>query len=323
MATSNWELTKWSLSKLPSICNQIHISHPFSHKGILCILVVNQKVALLFTLMSKWEKYNQRSGHLQCVEGLLCRKMIPVETLVSVRTDRTPAMMGCHLGFIVHCKADPDFPKFLSYHCIIPWQALWAEVMGFDNVMVPVVNIINSPLNKGKTAPEHQAAPGGMCFRTWGSPPPQRHQKAKSGSDTAALSFVAGWNQGFVETREEGTTLLSHAVWLLDPAFLTDVTEKINHLNLQLQSKDKKHMRYNKCCEVFQCKTVIIHSVSETLMVSALRFSLKEVRKSHRLIQCFKCFCQGLDRSWQTDSGTLRNLSPVWYLWSTLSWMWI
>lgn len=39
----------------------------------------------------------------------------------------------------------------------------------------------------------------------------------------------------FVKKGEEDTTLLSDPEWLLDPAFFTGVTEKIN---LQLQNKD-------------------------------------------------------------------------------------
>lgn len=41
----------------------------------------------------------------------------------------------------------------------------------------------------------------------------------------------------FMETRRR-TPLLSNAEWLLDPAFLADVTGKINQLNLNLQGKD-------------------------------------------------------------------------------------
>lgn len=43
----------------------------------------------------------------------------------------------------------------------------------------------------------------------------------------------------FLEERGEDTTLLSDAGWVPDLAFLTDVTEKMNDLNIQLQGKEK------------------------------------------------------------------------------------
>ena len=45
-----------------------------------------------------------------------------------------------------------------------------------------------------------------------------------------------------MESREEDITLLSEAELLLDLAFLTDVTAKMNHLNLQVQDKEMCHM---------------------------------------------------------------------------------
>ena len=46
---------------------------------------------------------------------------------------------------------------------------------------------------------------------------------------------LLGEIKALMETREEDSTLLSDAEWLLDLAFLTVVTEKMKHLNLQLQ----------------------------------------------------------------------------------------
>ena len=57
-----------------------------------------------------------------------------------------------------------------------------------------------------------------------------------------------------METREEDTTLLSGPEWLLDLAFLTDVTEKINHLNLQLQGKDKNISDMISAVKAFSAK---------------------------------------------------------------------
>lgn len=56
------------------------------------------------------------------------------EELVEVTTDGAPAMIGRHSGFIAHCEGDPDFPKFLHYHCIIHQQALCAKVKIINSI---------------------------------------------------------------------------------------------------------------------------------------------------------------------------------------------
>lgn len=77
------------------------------------------------------------------VKNFFVKENIALENLVSVTTDRAPAMTGRHAGFIALCKGDPDFPKLLHYHCILHQQAICAKVIGFDHVMT-AVKIINS-----------------------------------------------------------------------------------------------------------------------------------------------------------------------------------
>ena len=173
------------------------------------------------------------------VKDYFVEKKIPVEKLVSVTNDGAPAMTGRHSTFIAHCKTDPDFPKFLNYHCIIHQQAICAKVMGFDHVMAPVIKIIHSIRAKAKQhrsfklfLEECSAAHGVLFLNTdirWLS----------RGMILQRFLSLLDEIKAFMETREEDTTLLFDPEWLLDLAFLTDVPEKINHLNLQLQGKDK------------------------------------------------------------------------------------
>lgn len=112
--------------------------------------------------------------------------------------------------------------------------------MEFDHVMVPVVKIINSIRAKAKQhrsfklfLEECSTAYGDLVFHTdirW----------LCRGKILQRFLSLLDEIKVFMETREEDTTLLSDPKRLLDLAFLTDVTEKINHLNLQLQGKDKK-----------------------------------------------------------------------------------
>ena len=119
------------------------------------------------------------------VKDYFVEKKIPIEKLVSVTTDRAPAMTGCHCAL----QSGPGLSKVfeLSLHhspmCksygIVPCHDACYQDHQFHS-------------SKGKATPEFQAVPGGMLCRVWGSPPPHRGQMAKSGEDTAALSFLAG-----------------------------------------------------------------------------------------------------------------------------------
>ncbi|CAB4064545.1 unnamed protein product [Lepeophtheirus salmonis] len=157
---------------------------------------------------------------------------VPIEKLVSITTYGAPAMTGRRSGFIALCKPDPDLPKIVSYHCIIHQQAICAKVMRFDNVMTPVIKIINSIRAKAK---QHRS------FKLL-------LQKLSAEDSDLFLHTVVRWLsrrkkilhrfcsllnkiKAFMESREEDTTLLSDAKWLLDLAFPTDMTEKLNQLN--------------------------------------------------------------------------------------------
>uniref|UniRef100_A0AAQ5Y107 HAT C-terminal dimerisation domain-containing protein n=1 Tax=Amphiprion ocellaris TaxID=80972 RepID=A0AAQ5Y107_AMPOC len=173
------------------------------------------------------------------VKTYFVKKNIPFEKLVSITTDGAPAMIGRHSGFIAHCKNDPDFPKILNYHCIIHQQAMCSKVLDFDHIMGPVVRIINSIRAKAKQhrsfklfLEECAAEYGDLLLHTdvrWLS----------RGKILQRFLSLLGEIKTFMESRGEDTTLLSNTEWLLDLAFLTDVTDKINQLNIQLQGKDK------------------------------------------------------------------------------------
>ncbi|CAB4063446.1 unnamed protein product [Lepeophtheirus salmonis] len=91
-----------------------------------------------------------------------------------------------------------------------------------------------------------------------------------------------------METRDKDTSLI-YVEWILDLAFLTDVREKINKLDLQLQCNVKKICDMLSIMKAFSIKTVIAHLASEKQKISALLFCRKYAGQSERSIQRFKC----------------------------------
>ncbi|KAK3525004.1 hypothetical protein QTP86_012879 [Hemibagrus guttatus] len=171
------------------------------------------------------------------VKEFFMQKKVPLEKLVAVTTDGAPAMIGRQTGFIAHCKADPDFPKFLHYHCIIHQQALCAKVIGFGHVMTPKVKIINNIRSKAKQhrifkvlLEEMSAEYGDLLLHT-------EIRWLSRGRVLHRFLSLLGEIKEFMQSKGEDVSLLEDTEWTLDLAFLTDITGKLNHLNCELQGK--------------------------------------------------------------------------------------
>lgn len=58
----------------------------------------------------------------------------------------------------------------------------------------------------------------------------------------------------FLQSREEGISLLNDIEWLLHLAFLTDITEKLNYLNCEVQDKGKTVTDMISAVKAFKAK---------------------------------------------------------------------
>lgn len=68
---------------------------------------------------------------------------IPIHKLVAITTAGATARRGVRAGFIALCRADPDFPDFVNYHCVVHQQALAGKVLDFSHVMTLVGKLTN------------------------------------------------------------------------------------------------------------------------------------------------------------------------------------
>jgi hypothetical protein len=164
---------------------------------------------------------------------------VPIYKLVSVTTDGASAITSENVGLIGLCRKDPTSPDFFSYHCVIHQQALCTKVICFQHVMSVVQKTINS-----------------VCAR-----PPQ-HRLFKHSLDEIdahyedlILHTEVHWLSGekvlfrfqelltaITESSQNRGDLPPHlkdSRWLLDLAFLTHLTAKLNNLNTELQGKSK------------------------------------------------------------------------------------
>jgi len=164
---------------------------------------------------------------------------LPLEKLSAIITDGAPAMRGIKNGFIALCRRDHMFPKFASYHCIIHQEMLCTKVLPFQHIIEPVTKIINS-IRAGSTQhrlfqlllQENDAEFDDLITHT------EVRWLSKGKVLTRFLNLLPLVKE-FLQSRKECCLQFEDKTWLLDLGFITDVTEKLNELNLRLQGRNQ------------------------------------------------------------------------------------
>jgi hypothetical protein len=130
----------------------------------------------------------------------------------------------------------------MSYHCIIHQEALCAKARPFEHVMNVVTKIVNSI----RAAPLQHRIFKALLEDVEDKPTDLLlHTEVRWLSRGKVLSrFLALIEaiKDFLKSKSDkfkDFDKLNDRSWLLDLAFLADITEKLNSLNLDLQGKDK------------------------------------------------------------------------------------
>ena len=179
------------------------------------------------------------------------------EKLVSITTDGAPAMIGSRIGFISLCKEDTEFAPFFNYHCIIHQQALCGKVVDFEHVMSVVLKIVNSirarPLQDRLfkiLTDEVDEQYGSLLLHS-------EVRWLSKGKVLERFQNLLPHIIQFLKCKNENYEELSEYNWICDLAFLTDLTLKLNDLNLELQGKDKSIFELIGSVNSFKSKLVL------------------------------------------------------------------
>ncbi|XP_070809997.1 protein FAM200C-like [Pituophis catenifer annectens] len=164
---------------------------------------------------------------------------LPLHKLSSITTDGAPAMVGSMDGFIAHCQKDETFPKFISYHCIIHQEALCAKVLQFKHVMDVVTKIINSIRGVSlqhrlfkALLKDVDAEYGDLILHT-------EVRWLSKGKVLARFLTLRDEIKAFLKTKDQYVEQLDDRFWLVDLAFLADLMQELNSLNIELHRNDK------------------------------------------------------------------------------------
>lgn len=185
---------------------------------------------------------------------------MPLHKLSAITTDGAPAMMGKNKGFIALCMKDDSFSNFMSYHCIIHQEALCCKILPFEHVMKIVTKIINSI----RAAPlQHRLFKALLEDTEDKEHDLILHTEVRWLSKGKVLTrFVSLIEEikTFINDRKENYDELADSGWLIDLGFLTDIMEKLNSLNLELQGKDKSIAEMISSVKSFKAKLDLLIS---------------------------------------------------------------
>lgn len=223
---------------------QLDESTDVSDTAQLCIFI-----RMVFTDMSTREElltilpmkeHTRGEDIFQSFKNFIKKTQLPVYKMVSITTDGAPAMVGRSNGFIAKCREDNAFPDFLNYHCIIHQQALCAKMLNMKEIMDVTTKIACSIRARSLQR---------RLFRAHLDNADGDHSELLLHTDVRWLSrgkFLQRFRDlcpeikvFFCEAKHAEYNQLSDDQWLLDLAFLTDLTNMLNDLNLELQGKDK------------------------------------------------------------------------------------
>ncbi|KAL4096394.1 hypothetical protein QTP88_021356 [Uroleucon formosanum] len=190
------------------------------------------------------------------------KKHLSWNKLVSVTTDGDRNMSGINKGLIGRINAEMVEERHeapMIFHCIIHQEALCCKVLAWKDVMNIVVSTVNY-IRKNALAHRQFKIFLEECDAEYG--------------DVIYFSEVRWLSRGVVLKRffilrneinifmsEKGKIVpeLSNEKWVLNLAFLTDITTLLNELNTKLQSKDKLLSDMYSNIKSFQVKLKLLH----------------------------------------------------------------
>jgi len=160
---------------------------------------------------------------------------IPLKNIIACATDGAPSMTGRYKGFIAHLKK--AVPEVFCIHCVIHRQHLVAKKLSgrLHDALTVVIKVVNHIKSNSLRD---------CLFREFSNQNGEEFERLVLHTEVRWLSkgnclqrFIALWDSivSFLANTQLGEQLLATKC---DVFYLSDIFEKLNLLNKQLQGKD-------------------------------------------------------------------------------------
>lgn len=197
--------------------------------------------------------------------GKVCQTMedlnLDWSKLVSITTDGAPSMVGASRGLIGLVNREMEergLTAPLQVHCLIHQQALCCKVLKWDSVMKVVASCINFIRAKGlkhrqfqQFLSELESAHGDVLYYT-------EVRWLSRGRVLRRFYELLPEINAFLHSKDKTVPELIDPEWKWHLAFLTDVTEILNSLNLQLQGQGKLICDMYSHIKAFEVKLALL-----------------------------------------------------------------
>ncbi|XP_069792252.1 LOW QUALITY PROTEIN: general transcription factor II-I repeat domain-containing protein 2-like [Narcine bancroftii] len=156
---------------------------------------------------------------------------LPWKRFVGITTNGAPSMTGRKNGLVESVE------EAIAMHCIIHQQALCSKCLKFDNVMSVVVKCINQIRSRSLKhrsfvlfLEEMESDYGDVLYFT-------KVRWLSRGNILKRYFELRAEVKAFMEKDGVAVPVLSDSKWLMDLAFLVDITNELNVLNKKLQGQ--------------------------------------------------------------------------------------
>ena len=180
---------------------------------------------------------------LGAVLEFLNKHNFDLSKLVSVTTDGAPAMVGSKKGFVAllekHLVSNGFQNNIIKLHCVIHQEALCAKSCNIKDIMSTVIKIINFILSRGLNHRLFRQLLQDMdatytdlvyyCDVRWLS----------RGKMLLRFFSLRKEIQEFLVLKGQHYPELQDPHWVSNLAFLVDITQYLNKLNLRLQGSNQ------------------------------------------------------------------------------------
>ncbi|KAL6466892.1 hypothetical protein MHYP_G00246960 [Metynnis hypsauchen] len=185
---------------------------------------------------------------------------LPWKRFVGITTDGAPSMTGRKNGLVALVQKkmeEENVEEAIALHYIIHQQALCTKCLKFDNVMSVVVKCINQIRSRGLKhrrfhafLEEMESEYGDVLYFT-------EVRWLSRGNVLKRFFELRVEVKAFMEKDGVAVPMLSDPKWLMDLAFLVDITHELNVLNKKLQGQGQLVSTAYDSVRAFSAKLVL------------------------------------------------------------------
>lgn len=214
------------------------------------------------------------------------RFSLSMKNLSAIITDGAPAMIGKNEGLVKMIKNEAIVAGntvLMAYHCIVHQGNLCGKVLKMENVLGVVIKTINFIRAKGLNHRQFQEFLKAMGTEFADVIYYTEVRWLSKGKMLKRFYDLRTEIKIFMETKGKPVAEFEDEDWILDLAFLVDVTEHLNDLNLRLQGRNQLINNMFQTITAFERKLKLWHS--QIIVKDLTHFS---TLAGHKVVSCSK-----------------------------------